>query len=1434
MKVGARVVLFAVTVPLLGLMCSGCGQGVLQSGENPDSANGGAVSGRLIPKVDTITPNQGPAAGGTRVTITGGPFYEDQSADQIGVLFGAHAAVDPIVVNSRMITAFAPPQASGLVDVTVITDAGQVTVLGAFTYTDAAVGGVANTEPGQVDIADISPAQGPIDGGTLVTIDGDNFSPDTLVRFDGIVADSITVLSSQLLTATTPPHAAGAVDVQVLSEGTKDSLVGGFVYGPMFDDGTDSDGDGLTDVEELTGWEVWIDTYSQALGRDTYTNTFHYAVTSDPNDDDTDDDGLTDDVELRIKSDPRKVDSDGDGLWDEEEWNRWLSSPTSVDSDGDARGDPDAPLAPDASLFDGLELYESDLLRLPPADRVDPVTGERRLKPRATSPTLADTDGDGVSDADEADSTVRNGVLADLPRLDYELVGDVDVRLNVEYAETIGESKEYGVTLTQSKTNTVASSFSNTVGWSVDVGVSTSVGIENGLVPVPVVETTISVNAGVHGEYTWTNSNETSTESSKESSRVQTDSLEYTETAADGEITTAILLRNRGNSTFTLTGLGVLAQLRATRVEMEDRSTPPSREPKTIATLTPIFDSITLAPGEVAGPFELAATEVNAQVIKELLSNPNSLLLGTASLNLQDESGLDFDYVRQFTIAQTANITIDFGDGKVRSYNVATNVDRNPDSSYRGITVERVFKDVLGLIPDDAQEGWTTRVANDGHLRLDSLLGRGYVESPGDEDCPQGKVLQYWTIMTPNPDNANLDLNDIVLRAGEFLHLMYQRDDDCDSVTNTVEKFAGTDQLAPGPDADGDGLPDEFEISEGWIAFEDPADPDAPHPDDFAKFRVYPSPTRVDSDGDGLDDDQEWEARSDPFDPDSDGDGLLDGVDPLPTRRSGIRFVSEQGNDNQADLSTSGRTWEKAYRTIQRALADADGFHADPADDVSQIWVARGVYKPVDQLTPIQMRPNVGIYGGFSGPGDDFPGETKRGQRNTNPFSNGCVITGDLADCNPDGTPVGCDMPDIGEIDLDTPGTYDGNCPAIISANYSNGQYVSRSAVLDGFMITGAWARGNNGALNLEGSPTIQNCLITRNANQYGGAGVLLRETSSPLFKNCILAGNVAWYGAGAFIDTHSGHVVFEDCEFSQNEARVRLNQSGGIANGGGVAIGGTRPSGDLRVDFNRCVFTGNQAWNRGGGIYAIHLNGVEGNPLYVRVDGCRFNNNLTTRTDPLSGVLQGSGGAMHLDADASVSNSVFWDNRAALVGGGIAVISGLVSNSIPHHVAITNCTFAYNRSLYSDWAGGGIFAAGPAASVAVQNTIAWQNWYGLGTIPDPGEGPDEARQIWTQDGAIVTVRNSCFNGGWPNRYSGGGNINDDPSLSSLELGDLSLGDQSPVIDRGNTFVDLDPLLPGFQQLPQFDLFGNPRIVDGNGDGVVAVDIGAFEAPAPR
>jgi hypothetical protein len=63
-----------------------------------------------------------------------------------------------------------------------------------------------------------------------VTITGTNLTGATAVKFGGAAATSYTVNSATQVTATTPAHAAGAVDVAVTTPGGTATSIGGFAY----------------------------------------------------------------------------------------------------------------------------------------------------------------------------------------------------------------------------------------------------------------------------------------------------------------------------------------------------------------------------------------------------------------------------------------------------------------------------------------------------------------------------------------------------------------------------------------------------------------------------------------------------------------------------------------------------------------------------------------------------------------------------------------------------------------------------------------------------------------------------------------------------------------------------------------------------------------------------------------------------------------------------------------------------------------------------------------------------------------------------------------------------------------------------------------------------------------------------------------------------
>ena len=175
---------------------------------------GSAFTYLAPPTVSSVSPNNGPTAGGTAVTITGANF-----ASGATVTFGGAPATNLVVVNSTTITATTPAGGAGAVTVTVTNPGGQSGSLGsAFTYLAPPT------------VSSVSPNNGPTAGGTAVTITGANFASGATVTFGGAPATNVVVANSTTITATTPAGSAGAVTVTVTVSGQSGSLTSGFTY----------------------------------------------------------------------------------------------------------------------------------------------------------------------------------------------------------------------------------------------------------------------------------------------------------------------------------------------------------------------------------------------------------------------------------------------------------------------------------------------------------------------------------------------------------------------------------------------------------------------------------------------------------------------------------------------------------------------------------------------------------------------------------------------------------------------------------------------------------------------------------------------------------------------------------------------------------------------------------------------------------------------------------------------------------------------------------------------------------------------------------------------------------------------------------------------------------------------------------------------------
>ncbi len=162
----------------------------------------------LRPGITQIDPYSGPTAGGTVVTITGHGFQNADSS-ALSVKFGSTPATGFVVDSDTQISAVAPAGAAGTVDITVDSPYGTSRTDPADEYTYIA----------PPTVTSVSPTSGPTSGGTSVTITGTGFTSGATVTCGGSSATGVNVVSATTITATTPAHAAGAVDIVVTSPG---------------------------------------------------------------------------------------------------------------------------------------------------------------------------------------------------------------------------------------------------------------------------------------------------------------------------------------------------------------------------------------------------------------------------------------------------------------------------------------------------------------------------------------------------------------------------------------------------------------------------------------------------------------------------------------------------------------------------------------------------------------------------------------------------------------------------------------------------------------------------------------------------------------------------------------------------------------------------------------------------------------------------------------------------------------------------------------------------------------------------------------------------------------------------------------------------------------------------------------------------------------
>jgi hypothetical protein len=285
------------------------------------------------------------------------------------------------------------------------------------------------------------------------------------------------------------------------------------------------------------------------------------------------------------------------------------------------------------------------------------------------------------------------------------------------------------------------------------------------------------------------------------------------------------------------------------------------------------------------------------------------------------------------------------------------------------------------------------------------------------------------------------------------------------------------------------------------------------------------------------------------------------------------------------------------------------------------------------------------------------------------------------------------------------------------------------------------------------------------------------------------------------------------------------------------TTVEGTQPD-EYGEGAMRCVYLGNNAVLSGFTLtngYADRGGGVRGGTVY----NCVLTGNKTVGWKGCSG-----GGAV----DCTLYNCALTGNLAW--GGGGAAASTLYNCTLTGNSALLgggawestfyNCTLTGNSAetgggadsgkLYSctlignraDLMGGGVYGG------TLCNCIVYYN-----TAPN---GADYFTGINLWDFEVSTLLHySCTT---PPPTNGVGNITGPPLFMDMAAGDFRLREDSPCIDAGTNLVGFtmtitnadsgDISVISYAHDPT-DILGNTRFIDGNGDGVVAWDLGAYE-----
>ncbi|TKC10779.1 gliding motility-associated C-terminal domain-containing protein [Pedobacter polaris] len=382
---------------------------------------------------------------------------------------------------------------------------------------------------------------------------------------------------------------------------------------------------------------------------------------------------------------------------------------------------------------------------------------------------------------------------------------------------------------------------------------------------------------------------------------------------------------------------------------------------------------------------------------------------------------------------------------------------------------------------------------------------------------------------------------------------------------------------------------------------------------------------------------------------------------PLIAPNANIVYVNRAINSGSAN----GSSWANAVPELADALKFVKTNNAVATNpQVTQIWVAKGTYKPLyspadnnfgnpaTRDNSFLLVKDVKIYGGFD------PDNGINNLANRNPKLAITTLSGDF---NGDDVISGF-----------------GSTLSIIN-NSENAYHVLISAgtvgtaQLDGFTVNGGNANGFSGLINVN----------SQAISKFSGGG-MYNNLSSANINQCTFSGNNANYGGGMLNITSS--LIIDQCNFSGNSA---------ISDGGGMYNSDSSPI----ITLN--IFSGNIANNRGGGMYNSVSSPKLFNCLFAKNSSPNTSGGAIWHNDGVSALLQnctiygnsangGNTGGLYVENGRFiVQNSLLWANQGLqYLTAGVAIITlnnNLIdgkTNTVNGNISATGITTA---QLFTD-----------------------------------------------------------------------------------------------------------------------------------------------------